>query len=129
MVDASAPAELHEFDAATAVTPRSDGSGYDLEVDGGFTVGPKPNGGYLLAAPAPATGLALGQAGSEHRDPLAATAHYLAAPDLGRAVIEVDVLRTGRSASQARATLWQDDRRCVDVTFTMGTLPDDGDAA
>ncbi|WP_421117958.1 thioesterase family protein [Aquihabitans daechungensis] len=119
---------LSEFDAATAVAPRSDGGSFDIRVDEGFAVGPKPNGGYLLAGIARATGLALAEAGSGHRDPLAATAHYLAAPDFGPATIDVEVLRTGRSASQARATLWQDDQRCVDVTLTMGTLPASDDA-
>lgn len=115
-----------EFDAATELVPRPDGGGYDLHVDPGFAVGDKPNGGYLLASIARASGLALEGAGSPHRDPLAATAHYLAAPDFGPAVIEVDVLRTGRSASQARATLWQAERRCVEVTVTMGTLASAG---
>jgi acyl-coenzyme A thioesterase PaaI-like protein len=111
-----------EFDQATAVRPAGAPDTYAFDVDAGFTVGPKPNGGYLLATVARAAGLALGDAGSDHRDALAATAHYLWAPDPGPATIEVEVLRTGRGASQARATIRQDDRRCVDVTLTMGTL-------
>src|SRR4051794_1413602 len=95
-----------EFDAATAVRPVGDGT-FDFDVDAGFTVGPKPNGGYLLAAIARATALALADAGSAHGDVLAATAHYLWAPDPGPASITVDVLRTGRGASQAKATLTQ----------------------
>lgn len=114
-----------EFDAATAVAARPGRPGaYDAHVDEGFTVGPKPNGGYLLATAARAVGDALGVAGSDHRDALAATAHYLWAPDPGPAEVTVEVLRTGRSASQARAVLSQAGRRCVDATFTMGTLPD-----
>ncbi|MGN6694267.1 MAG: thioesterase family protein, partial [Aquihabitans sp.] len=34
----------------------------------------------------------------------------------------------GRGASQVRGTLSQDGTRCVDVTLTMGTLPDAGTA-
>src|SRR6478736_1158695 len=117
---------LHEFDIATAVPPGDTTGTYEFDVDAGFTVGPKPNGGYLLAGVARAAGEALGAAGSTHRDALAATAHYLGAPDPGPATIEVDVLRTGRGASQVRATMRQDERRCVDVTLTMGTLPDAG---
>lgn len=116
-----------EFDRATAVRRLDDGT-FALEVDAGFTVGPKPNGGYLLAAAVRAAGDALAAEGSAHRDALAATAHYLWAPDPGPATIEVEVLRVGRGASQARATISQGDRRCVDLTFTMGTLPDGPDA-
>ncbi len=115
-----------EFDQATAVRlteTTASGAIYAIDVDAGFTVGPKPNGGYLLAAAARASAEALAAQGSDHRDALAATAHYLWAPDPGPASVTVEILRVGRGASQARATLEQDGRRCVDVTFTMGTLP------
>ena len=94
----------HEFDLATAVHPEADGA-YRVDIDAGFTVGPKPNGGYLLACVARAASEALGGRGSSHRHALAATAHYLGAPDPGPATIEVEVLRKGRSASQVRAAM------------------------
>jgi hypothetical protein len=112
-----------EFDAATHVRPRGDGVSFDLDIDTGWTVGLKPNGGYLLAAIARAVGDALGVAESPHRDPLAATAHFLWAPDPGPATVMVEVLRVGRGASQARASLLQGDRACVEASFTMGLLP------
>jgi acyl-coenzyme A thioesterase PaaI-like protein len=118
-----APAPLFEFDVATAVEPTGDGA-FAMEVDAGFTVGPKPNGGYLLAAAARAAGLALADAGSDHRDPLAASAHYLRAPDPGPAEIRTEVLRLGRGASHVRTTLSAGGKACVDATFTIGTLPD-----
>lgn len=114
-----------EFDIATRVRPRGDGVTFDIDVDPGWTVGPKPNGGYLLATAARAAGQALEAAGSSHRDPVASSAHYLSAPDPGPAEICTQVLRTGRSASQVRTTIVQDDRPCVDATFTMGTLATD----
>ena len=120
------PAEGHaadtEFDRATAVAAGPDGTTFEMAIDPGWTVGPKPNGGSLLAAAARAAGLALGAAGSEHRDPLSSTAHYLAAPDPGPATVVTDVMRTGRSASQVRVTIVQDGVSCVHATFTMGTL-------
>lgn len=116
------PARPFEFDAATAVHHRADSTTFEMTVDAGWTVGPKPNGGYLLATAARAAGEALALVDSDHRDPLASTAHYLAAPDPGPAEIVTQVLRTGRSASQIRATIVQDGRACVDATFTMGTL-------
>ncbi|CAN5519568.1 thioesterase family protein [soil metagenome] len=111
----------YEFDLATAVRPRGHGT-FDIDVDPGFTVGPKPNGGYLLALAARAGGEALTVAGSDHGDPVAATAHFLWAPDAGPAEVQTHVLRTGRSASQVRATVVQDGRACVEATFTMSTL-------
>src|SRR3954452_23299197 len=113
-----------EFDLATAVHRRSGGAIFDAEVDAGWTVGPKPNGGYLLAIAARAAGRELEAAGITHPDPLAATAHYLRAPDPGAAEVAVEVLRPGRSASQVRAVLSQHGKACVDATFTMGSLPD-----
>ncbi|MGN6695239.1 MAG: acyl-CoA thioesterase domain-containing protein, partial [Aquihabitans sp.] len=129
MVVASPSADtLHEFDVATTVKPGAVEGTYDLHVDAGFTVGPKPNGGYLLACVARAAGEALAEAGSTHHHALAATAHYLGAPDPGPATIEIDILRQGRGASQVRGTLSQAGTRCVDVTRTMGTLPAAGTA-
>jgi hypothetical protein len=114
-----------EFDLATQVTPvgaTRDERTWSFDVDAGSTVGPKPNGGYLLAVAARAAAEALAADGSSHRDPLAATAHYLWAPDPGAATITTRVLRAGRGASQARATINQGERACVDVAFTVGTL-------
>ncbi len=113
---------ISEFDAATAVDARDDGMTYAIDIDAGWTVAEKPNGGYLLATLARAAGEGLRVSGSAHRDALAATAHYLWAPDPGAALVRVTALRLGRSASQVRATLTQDDRMCVEATFTMGTL-------
>jgi len=118
-----------EFDKATAMAATNSPNTSTMTVDAGFTVGPKPNGGYLLAAAARAAGLSLARAGSSHQDALAASAHYLWAPDPGPATITTEVLRTGRSASQVRAVIEQDGRRCVDVSLTMGTLPPHGDVA
>lgn len=112
----------YEFDVATAVRPGTETGTFDIDVDPGWTVGPKPNGGYLLATAARAAGQAAGAVDSSHRDPLASTAHYLWAPDPGPAEVHTRVLRTGRSASQVRATIVQDGRACVDATFTLGTL-------
>lgn len=117
-----------EFDQATVVRDRGDGRTFDIDIDGGWTVGPKPNGGYLLATAARAAGAGVLAAGTEHVHPLASTAHYLRAPDAGPAEVSVEVLRLGRGASQARATLIQGGEPCVDTVFTLGTLPRPEDA-
>lgn len=121
--DATVTGDEFEFDQATAVTAEGDGR-YAATVDAGWTVGPKPNGGYLLAVAARAAGHALAATGIEHPDPLAATTHFLRAPDPGPADVQVEVLRPGRSASQVRAVLSQAGKACVDATFTLGELPD-----
>jgi acyl-coenzyme A thioesterase PaaI-like protein len=82
-----------------------------------WTIGGKPNGGYLLAM--------MGHAAagvSEHKDPIAASAHYLSSPAPGPVVIEADLLRGGRSASQVRARMSQDGRACVEAVLTMSRL-------
>src|SRR5690606_30721738 len=96
-----------EFDAATAVELLGDTTCAG-RVDAGWTVGDKPNGGYLLGMIARAAGAVLEAAGSPHRDPLAATAHYLRAPDVGDVTLRSEVLRVGRGASQIRTVLEQD---------------------
>ncbi len=90
---------------------------FDADVNAEWTIGGKPNGGYLLAM--------LGRAAasvSRHRDVIAASAHYLHSPDPGPVVIEADVLRTGRSASQVHARMSQGDQVCVEALLTTTRL-------
>ena len=114
--------EASAFDAATTVTTAADGDTHALSIDPGWTVGTKPNGGYLLAAVARAARAALAHAGSTHADPLAVSATYVSAPDPGPAQVRTEVLRTGRTASQVAAHLVQGGRTCVEATLTVGTL-------
>lgn len=113
-----------ELEQATTLEAVGDGIHFHGVIDPGWTVGDKPNGGYLLVMMSRACGLALEHAGSGHRDPLAATAHYLRAPEIGSVTITCAVLRAGRGASQVHATLSQADVPCVDATFTLGSLPE-----
>jgi hypothetical protein len=122
------------FDRATAVSLRSpDPSAdegcavHDVVVDPGWTIGDKPNGGYLLALMARA-GLDTVAAveGPDHPHPIVATATYVSAPALAPAEIHSEVLRRGRGMSQVRARLVQAGATRVDATFTCGRLdPDD----
>src|SRR5258706_3077479 len=59
-------------------------------------------------------------------DVLAASAHYLRAPEPRPVVVEAELLRVGRSVSQARARLIQDDRTCVEALIVTGYLNPDG---
>lgn len=107
------------FAKATTVVRRRDSSAYDVELDPEWRVGDKPNGGYLLAVLGRA---GVAAAGEDHPHVLAASAHFLQAPDARTAAIEVDVLRGGRSASQLRVRLRQDERTCVEALLTLGRL-------
>jgi hypothetical protein len=115
-------ARVAGFDEATAVS--GDGGTYKVTLDPQWTVSGKPNGGYLLAVLARAT---IADHGT-HPHPLSASAVYLTPPETGPAVVFVDALRRGRTASQLRARLVQDDVPRMEALFTLGVLPDDADA-
>ncbi|WP_433049613.1 thioesterase family protein [Dactylosporangium sp. CS-033363] len=85
-------------------------------LDPQWTVGGRPNGGYLLAL------LARAAVTAAHPHPLSASAVYLSPPEPGPASVAVETLREGRSVSQARVRLTQKDRTCVEALFTLGDL-------
>jgi len=116
------------FSEATSLAPLSSGQSlptgelgasgqFEGDVHAEWTIAGKPNGGYLLAM----LGRAAAKVGS-HPHPIAASAHYLHSPDPGPVVIESEVLRAGRSASQLRARMSQGSRVCVEALLTMSTL-------
>ncbi len=107
------------FAAVSRIEDLSPGE-FTAEVDPGWTIGGKPNGGYLLAM--------LGRAAvrsSAHQHVLAASAHYLHSPKPGPVTLTTEVLRTGRSASQVRGRMAQEEKPCVEATFALGTLDPD----
>jgi hypothetical protein len=90
---------------------------FDAEVNSEWTIGGKPNGGYLLAM--------LGRAAASvagHPHVIAASAHYLHSPVPGSVAIEAELLRAGRSASQVRARMTQDGHVCVEALATTSRL-------
>jgi acyl-coenzyme A thioesterase PaaI-like protein len=114
------------FDDATAVNRRGDGR-YDAQADPRFAMvvapggsaPPAVNGGVLMA-----TVLRAVLDDSPNPYPVAASANFLRVPQLGPAEVEVTWLKTGRTASTARAAFVQDGLPVVDMTVTTGTLPD-----
>jgi acyl-CoA thioesterase len=88
-----------------------------------WTVGGRPHGGYLLAIMARAA--IVSDADATHPHPLSASAVYVSSPDVGPATVSVEVLRRGRTASQVRAQLRQEDKVRVDAQFTLGQLTPD----
>lgn len=104
------------FAAVSAVKQRSD-TEFSVDLSPAWTIGGRPNGGYLLATIARAATVVSG-----HPDVLAASAHYLRSPEPGPAEIEVEVLRTGRSATQLRGRLLKDGVPQVEALLTLGVL-------
>ncbi|HET7689535.1 MAG TPA: thioesterase family protein [Nocardioidaceae bacterium] len=82
-----------------------------------WTIGGKPNGGYLLAM---LTRAALTVVPHEHV--VAASAHFLHSPDPGPVEVTAEVLRVGRSASQVRTRLVQGGLPCIESIAMVGTL-------
>ncbi|MHB8693067.1 MAG: thioesterase family protein [Solirubrobacteraceae bacterium] len=110
------PVGVMRFAEVSTLSARGPGA-FDATVDPEWTIGGKPNGGYLLAM--------LGRAAASvttHDHVIAASAHYLHAPIPGPALIEVEPLRDGRSASQVRARLSQDGQACVEALVTTSVL-------
>jgi acyl-CoA thioesterase len=103
------------FDLATAV--RGGPERWTGEVDPGWTVAGRPNGGYLLAL---ATRAALGAVAQPH--PLAVSAHFLSPSAPGPAELEVRRLRAGGSLSTARVTMAQEGEPRLAALVTAGRL-------
>jgi hypothetical protein len=116
-VTTSAPSlPAASFSEVSGLVARRPGC-FDADVNPEWTIGGKPNGGYLLAM--------LGRAAasvSEHSHVIAASAHFLHSPDPGPVVVEADVLRTGRTASQVHARMSQGDQACVEALLTTSQL-------
>lgn len=102
---------------------RPDGPGRFVgDVDPEWTIDGKPNGGYLLAMLGRAS---TWDASQDHV--VAASAHYLRSPSPGPVVVEVEVLRSGRSASQSRVRMTQDGANCVEALVTSSHLETTGE--
>jgi acyl-CoA thioesterase len=108
-------AEGNAFDLATAV--KGGPERWSGEVDPGWTVAGRPNGGYLLAV---VTRAALEMAGQPH--PLAVSAHFLSPSEPGPAEVEVRRLRAGRSLSTVRASLAQEGQARLEALVTAGRI-------
>lgn len=94
---------MTRFDADTALTAAGDGRWHADVTDAWNGLEGKPNGGYLFA-----TALAALTRAMDGRQPLTVTGHFLRPGSVGKAEIDVDVVRTGRLISTATASLRQD---------------------
>jgi acyl-CoA thioesterase len=85
------------------------------EVSDRWSIGPYPNGGYVLT-------IALNAIRQElpHPDPFTVTAHYLSPPQHAPIDVEVEVIRSGRAHSTAMARMLQDGKERVRVLANYG---------
>ncbi|MFT6011757.1 MAG: acyl-CoA thioesterase, partial [Candidatus Azotimanducaceae bacterium] len=108
---------VHQFDLDTQVT-KSDTNLWTGNINPAWNIGDNPNGGYLLSCVIAALKQVL-----PHPDPVTLTTHYLR-PGVAGAPFEVfvEVIRTGRTLSSARASLTQEGKRRLEVLCTFGDL-------
>jgi hypothetical protein len=112
------------FDAATQVRATGRSNEYETDVHPLWTVGDKPNGGYLLALLGRAARATGREDGSRNWEIVSSAITYLRPPALGPATISTTLLRRGRSAAQVRAVLRQQDTDVVEATSVVGDLPE-----
>jgi hypothetical protein len=109
-------ADRRTFSEVSAIHPVAPGQ-FEAVIDPEWTIAGKPNGGYLTAM--------LGRAttwDSAHDHVIASSSHFVSPPEPGPVAIAVETLRSGRSASQLRASLRQDGRTCIEALFTTSHL-------
>lgn len=120
------PADL-SFDTATAVRPTEDPAIFQAAVHPLWSVGDKPNGGYLLALMGRAAReVARGEDPAEARhqwEVVSASITYVLPPALTAATVRTSLMRQGRTAAQVRAVLVQEGRDMVDAVFVLSTVP------
>ena len=111
------PRVIGQFDIETAVS-RQDDVLWRGHVSSAWNIGTNPNGGYLLSLVTSALADAL-----PHPDPISITTHYLR-PGIADAPcdIRVEIVRTGRTLSTARATLLQDGNERLVALAAYGNL-------
>ena len=112
------------FDGATAVQQTGDPALFEARVHHLWTVGDKPNGGYLLALLGRAARIVARGAGSPDWEVLASSITYLRPPEIGPATVRTTLLRSGRTAAHVRAVLAQGGDDLVDAVYVLGALPE-----
>jgi acyl-CoA thioesterase len=107
----------YDLDRETALTPLGEGR-YGVDVSDRWNIGDNPNGGYLAAIAL--QGLrSLGL----HQDPMSVTTHFLRPGSGGRpGELRTSLVRSGRSVTTGRASLFQDGTQRLEMVAAMGDL-------
>jgi hypothetical protein len=121
--DALSPAPpAGDIAAATAMTPLGDGR-WATEIDPGWSIGGRANGGYLLAVLGAA---AMAETGRDL--PLGISAAFVRPPEFGPAVAVVESIRSGRTVSAVRVRVEQSGLGCAEGLVSVGDAADFGSA-
>jgi acyl-CoA thioesterase len=108
---------MSQFDTETVVTKIHD-TLWRGHISAAWNIGDNPNGGYLLSVALRALQSAL-----PHPDPISVTTHYLRPGSPNQPCdIQVEILRTGKTLSTARATLIQGDKARLELLAVFGDL-------
>lgn len=117
-VDGSAPAEgaapAGGFAATTAVAPLGDGR-YACTFDGGWATAAGINGGILMATMTRALQAEIGP----DRHPRSLQCQFMRPPKAGPAEVQVEVIRSGGRATNARVRVTQDAALMVEALATL----------
>src|SRR5664280_339251 len=108
---------------AAAIEPASPGR-YVVEISDDYTILGKPNGGYVQCVLANAALAAASDEGSKHVHVTAITTNFSGAPTVGRAELQTEVRRVGRSVSFVHVTLIQEDAVMCEALITLGSIRD-----
>ncbi|ATE57578.1 MULTISPECIES: thioesterase family protein [Actinosynnema] len=109
------------FSQASAVRPLGDGT-YTAALPAEWTTGQSPHGGFLLAVLARAAAHAA-TAPNTQPAPLAVSAQFLRAAEVGPVLIRTSVRRAGRAAAVVTCALEQRGQTCVEAAVTVGAPP------
>lgn len=119
-----------QFDLETAVTEsaghsdRDDGVGvFSITLSDQWNIGVNPNGGYAASIVLGAMARSLEARSADHPLPLSVTTHYQR-PALANqsALVEVEVVRQGRTTSTISGRLVQDGKERVRLLATFGAM-------
>lgn len=114
-------ADVLRFGDVTAVQEAGEGR-YTADAHPQWTVGGRPNGGYLVAIATRAALTEAAHTGPAHPHPLATSTHFCASPQPGPLDLQAKVLRTGRSTGQVHVRTRQEGKLCLDTVVTVGLL-------
>jgi hypothetical protein len=128
----------HSFDVATGLELVDGGGGglagvgeggtvtFRCTIDDSYTVGDKPNGGYLLALLGRAAREVGNADGGHGWEVVGSSITYLRPPELGPAEVRATVMRRGRTAAHVRTVLVQGGIDLVDAVSVVSGLPGAG---
>ena len=117
--------EIPSFSAAIDVTPAGKAGQYRARIDENWTIGGKPNGGYLMAVLAEAAAQEIAAQGKSHTHCIISATTFVGSPNAVESEVTVFLLRAGLGTTQVHATLSQGAGVLVDATMTFTRLHTD----